>query len=580
MTRLAFVLVLCAPALALAQPGDPGGFDQPEPDQGTVPESPDQADQPADPGAEPLPDDAQPRDGDELTEVPPSPTAEPEPGFGTGDEIEADVEAQGDAQFINGHDGFMDVRLNFTFTNENVFAEPGETLPSIPGWRFGTPNSLGVLFFDNYDTRYSGYETLAHAVLYKQYLRGNWEFEGAMVLRMLDLAEDRIELSDAGSYLRTAYWFDPTHKKPERISVVVFPTSSDRMRLGYSYRLSWGGSPEYDRAESSVPGIKVQYDTGNAYAYVGAKSAEVNNAETDELESVMAFMGGAGVDVTPMLRVEANGGFFNRGSNELESVRTEDVQLFGGSVQVALHDGMPVGSSIDYKLYRNDPERVGRLFRREEYPGGLSWMAASEATLIGQTLADPDTAGSTTVQWGAAGDVNLRVKYNRTRLRFDLQYRDLAFLLHSIPSLPTFSDFPMVYEPQPNLFAAAGVDQNFRDQLTVGVVVGVDRPASLEVPTGRFPTDMTEGSGRSTVVFRDDQQLTILPEGEGVVPQFATKVTARLDFGAYFAAILDTYYTYDPNQTRLRRESREDQFEFVFGEFHQLGFNATLQARW
>ena len=91
---------------------------------------------------------------------------------------------------------------------------------------------------------------------------------------------------------------------------------------------------------------------------------------------------------------------------------------------------------------------------------------------------------------------------------------------------------------------------------------------------------MIEGSGRTTVVFRDEQELTILPEGEGVVPQFATKVTARLDFGVYFAAILDTYYTYDPNQTRLRREGPEDLFEFVFGEFHQLGFNATLQARW
>ena len=54
----------------------------------------------------------------------------------------------------------MDTRLSFTLTNENVLVKPGETIPSVPGWRFGTPrqapNSLGVLFFDNYDTRYSG----------------------------------------------------------------------------------------------------------------------------------------------------------------------------------------------------------------------------------------------------------------------------------------------------------------------------------------------------------------------------------------------------------------------------------------
>jgi hypothetical protein len=351
------------------------------------------------------------------------------------------------------------------------------------------------------------------------------------------------------------------------------------MRLGYSYRLSWGGSPEYRRSRKSVPGIKVQYDAGDVYAYVGAKSAVVLDQETAEEKAVMGFLGGAGIDLTPMVRVELNGGYFDRGPNELQDVLSETVQLYGISGQVAVHDGMPVGSSIDYKLYRNDPERIGRLFQREEYPGGLSWLAAAEATLLGQTLKDPAVTGGTITQYGMAADLNGRVKYDRTRLRLDLQVRDLAYILHSTPSLPTYSDFPADYEKTPNFFAAVGADQNFDDQWTFGLVVGVDMPATLTTPTGVIPGDTVEGEGQSTAVVREEGNITILPQGEEAAAQLAAKFTARLDFAEYFASILDVYFSYDPNQTRLRREGPEDLLTREFGEFNQLGVNLTLQAK-
>jgi hypothetical protein len=477
---------------------------------------------------------------------------------------------------VRGASGFMDVRLNLTLTNENLFAEPGETIPSVPGWRFGRPNSLGTLFFDNYDTRFSGYETLSHAVLYRQVNQRNWEVEGALVLRVNDLAENRIDLSDAGSYIRVAWWRDPQRKELERFSLTAFPTSSDRMRLGYSYRLSWGGSPEYRRSRTSVPGIKVQYDLGKGYAFVGAKSAVILDRETAEEEAVMAFMGGAGYDVTDMVRVEVNGGVFDRGSNELQDVLTEQVYLYGASAQVAIHKDMPVLSSVDYKLYQNDPERVGRLFARTSYPGGLSWLVAAEATMLLQTLKDPEATGSTVTQRGLAGDINARVKWNRMRIRGDVQVRDLAFILHSTPSLPTFSDFPMDYEKTPNFFLAGGVDQNF-GALTVGVIAGLDMPATLTTPAG-IPGDTT-ATGEATAVVRNEGDITILPTGEEAAAQFAFKLTGQLDFNEFFASVLDVYYTYDPNQTRLTRDDTEDTLVREFGEFNQLGVNLTLQAK-
>jgi hypothetical protein len=413
----------------------------------------------------------------------------------------ADKEAAKDDKTgdLTGSSGFMDTRLAFTLTNENIFAKPGETIPSVPGWRFGVPNSLGVLFFDNYDTRFSGFETLSHGVMYRSFSKGHLQAEAAFVLRINELSENNISLSDAGSYVVVTNWKDPTHKDPTRISLTAFPVSSDRFRLGYSFRLSWGGSPEYKRARSSNPGVKLQYDGKNMYAFVGAKSAVVVDPSDGEQKAALAALAGAGFDPNDMLRLEVNGGYFDRGYNELQDVQDQKVTLFGASAQVSVHKGMPLRSSVDYKLYRYNNEQISQLFSPEKYPGGLAWMAQGEVTVMGQTLKDPDETGSTVNQIGRAGDINVRVKYNRIRLRLDLSYRDLAFILHSQPSLPPYADFPSDYELAGNLFAALGVDKNWGDWLTLGLIAGLERPASLTTQMG-FPG--SSNVGHYTAVVR------------------------------------------------------------------------------
>lgn len=487
---------------------------------------------------------------------------------------------------LTGGSGLMDTRVAFTFSNENMLVEPGQTIPSVSGFKFGVPNSLGVLFFDNYDTRFSGFETLSHAVAYRKFHKDHFDAEGAFVLRINEISERTIDLSDAGSYITLSNWKDPSHKDATRISLTAFPVSSDRMRLGYSYRLSWGGSPEYRRITSrqANPGIKLQYDTNNMYAFVGAKTAIVLDRRTAEEHAEHAFLGGAGIDPSDMLRIEVNGGYFDRGNNELVDVNDQPVQLFGASGQIALHKGMPVQSSVDYKLYKNNNERISGLFNPVKYNGGLAWLAMAEFTAIGQTLKDPEKTGSTTIQKGYAGDMNVRVVMDRVRLRFDASYRTLSFILHSQPSLPTYEDFPDDYKVAPNLFAAAGVDKNWNDFLTLGLIVGVDKPATLTSTKG-IPGGMTGVAGTSTAVIRNnniDTLITILPVGEKAAAQFAVKTTAKLDFGRIYTAVLDLFYSYDPNVTRFARTdpgNPEAPLTFVFGNFNQLGFNATLQAR-
>lgn len=497
-------------------------------------------------------------------------------------EAEKEATVNDDAGEIKGASGFMDTRLAFTLTNENVLVQPGETSPSVPGWRFGTPGPLGVLFFDNYDTRYSGFETLSHAVMYRDYSHGHLQAEGAIVLRLNELTENLINVSDDGSYLTLANWKDPSHKDPTRISLTVFPVSADRFRLGYSYRLSWGGNPEYQRSNASAPGLKLQYDGPAGYVFVGAKSSLIVDPAIGEQRAALAVLGGAGFDPSPSVRLEVNGGYFDRGDSVLPEVR-EKVQLFGASMQASIHRGMPVRSSLDYRLYKFNGESISGLFAPESYPGGLAWLAQSELTVLGQTLKDPEGPG-TTVQTGVAGDLNVRVKYERLRLRLDLSYRDLAFILHSRPGLPPYEGFPAAYSTSPDYFGAVGLDHNWSDWLTLGLIAGLERPASLTSPMG-IPGTAAERLGMATAVIRNnnvDTLTTILPPGRRVAAQLALKTTARLDFARIFSALVEVFYSYDRNQSRERRSCDNPAgcpVEFESAPFHQLGLNATLQAR-
>jgi hypothetical protein len=465
-----------------------------------------------------------------------------------------------------------------------------KVLPTAPGFHCGRPNTLGILFFDNYDTRYTGFETLTNLSLYKHWEGGHWDFEGGVVIRVNEFAEDNIRLSDGGSYVRATYWLDETRKDAQRLVLTTFPVSSDRMRLGYSYRISWGGSPEFFKANpdiptssgkntNAVPGAKLQFEGGDYYAYVGVKSTLLLDPVINELEGTLAFLAGAGYDVNDLVHIDVNGGVFDRGKNEAEDVLGKPVTLVGVSAQLALHQGMAVGSSIDYALYRNDPLSIARLFAPEAYPGGLSWLASAEITYLSQTLKDPTSSGSTRAQAGMAGDLNVRVKLDYTSLRLDVMMRDLAYILHTIPSLPTYWDFPDSYTTTSEIFVAAGADQYFPSLgLTAGLTVGADRPATLTSPTAAgIPGNLT---GSTTLVVRDETTRSVLPQGQDVALLYAVKASLRKQFGPAFAAIVDLYYQYDPNTVRYDRSSNLGAFnQAVFASFDQLGFDLTLQAR-
>ena len=530
--------------------------------------------------------------------APPAPAAVPAPALpSTPPPVSAIPENKpGDENLIPAwihHSDFVDTRLSFLFADNNLLAKPGETTPNSPGpgiFGGGQTNQFNQ-FFDNFNTRYTGFETLSNLVLYKKsksYFHG-LSAEAALALTVLVIAEKNgsqsqaTAIQDASSYIRLNYVPDSWDQAKEGLSLTAFPLSADRMRLGYAYTISWGGSNIFPNQGNSVPGAKLQLNKNiggiPVYAYLGAKTTLILNEQIHEQETNYGFLGGVGVDVLPTLRIEANGGYFQKGVNPEPQVLGVPVNARGIAGEVVWHQGEPVGYSVDFSLYKNDPNQYQNFFKPESYPGGVSTTISLEGDFLQQTLADPDNSGGTKTQNATAAALMARVKINHFRFHVLGLYRTLSYLLFNQPGFPPFYDFPNSTTEVPEAFFAVGGDYYFAGaHTTLGIIGGMQKPASFNTNLlgGNNPPGNLEGS--RTVVFTDSTTYDILPTGAKPVNVLSIKGTGRLQISDYVAAVGEVYFTRDNNRTTFK-DNNEGISEPSFQKPNILGFNLLLQAR-
>ena len=318
------------------------------------------------------------------------------------------------------YSNFMDTRLTWTFGDDDVLHPTGELIPLSPSFSISDRPQYR-LFFDSLNSRFAGRENLTHLVLYKK-LPGfikNLTTEAAVVLRfdLSALAANTGNLNqalyDSGSYIRVFYKTGGTELRPEGLSATFLPLDADRVRVGYLYDITWGGSASYINQSifpslvGSAPGAKLQYDGKNFYAFGAFKTGTIvqpqqvvnpggeNDVETVNVgESNYGFLGGFGVDITKHFRIDASGGYFQQGRFDLEDVRGLPVYTYGGAARVVIHDKMPVPQSVDLVLYRNDPNAPMTLFALPVYKPELTkWSISLESDVIGQHLKNYDVEG-------------------------------------------------------------------------------------------------------------------------------------------------------------------------------------------
>lgn len=496
---------------------------------------------------------------------------------------------------------FVDTRLTFALGDDDILSAAGQTTPNSPAMNF-TPGGQNTQFFDNYETKTSGFDNFTNLVVYKKldtYFE-RLEADAALALRLNQSAlvsrGGVPTLRDESSYLRLTYrpvgW-----SGRDAFQFVGFPLSADRFRLGYSWRISWGGNRFFPTGRP-VPGFKMQLRRGRFNSFVGMKTALILNQAIGEEETNFAGLGGFSFDITDALRFEMNGGFFQRGVNPKQEVLGAPLQTFGSSAQLSYSKGEPVGTSIDLVLYRNDPMAAQRFFRVENYPGGLSYVFAAEATVVGSTLADPaqNRAGSTTIQPAYAGDLQLRVKYDYWRFHVTGMVRDLSFLTLNVPSIPPFQALPNDIRQTPEFFFAAGIDYHIPAwHLTPGFIVGIQQPASFIAEklgdiVGNNPS--VANIGRRAMVVREDPSfpdrilLDILPATCGAgrdqiceaTPIFGAKFTTRVDLGDSISCAGEIYTNVNNNRVRFA-DNEYGVAQRVFDQPLQIGFNLLASAR-
>lgn len=497
--------------------------------------------------------------------------------------------------------GFMDTRLTWTFGDDDFLHKTGELIPLSPTFSVGERPQYR-LFFDNLNSRFSGRENITHLVMYKK-LPGfidKLTTEAALVLRfdLAQLASNTGNLNsalyDSGSYLRLHYQTGATER--EGVSAVFFPLDTDRFRLGYLYDLSWGGTAAsinqsiFPRIQGAAPGLKVQYDHEKFYLFGGFKTATIiqpeqvlspggeNDVETVRVgETNYGFLGGGGVDATDFLRFDAGFGYFQQGKFDLEDVRGKNVYTYGGSGRIVFHQDMPVPSSVDFLLYKNDPSKPMILFKPEKYdPNQFAYSVSAEIDWLQQHLKDFDTAGALKDQSARGMAVQGVVRAGYLRFSATGIYRELNFVVRNVPGFIPFETLPASAKTDPELFGSIAADYHFPNaHLTPGIGGGIQLPAT-------FRSEFTDGGvpAQRVIVVRQQGDESILPYNKERTAIIQARLSLRWDISDMFALVAWVQLVRDNNGTLVVRDPTEGTASLrVFQSPNRVGAAFAVQAR-
>lgn len=499
---------------------------------------------------------------------------------------------------------FMDTRLSWTFGDDDVLHATGIATPLSQNFSIAERKQYR-LFFDNLNSRFGGRENLTHLALYKKmpgFIK-RLDTEASLVLRfdIASLASNTNNVNqalyDAGSYIRAFVHTGDDPNGKTGIGLTFWPIDTDRFRLGYLYDISWGGTNAsinqsiFPRIQGLAPGAKLQYDGDGFSIYAGFKTASIVQVEqtlapgTSEVEQIrvgqtnLGVLGGASVDAGDWVHIDAGGGYFQQGKFDLPDVAGKPIFTAGFSARVIVHHkDMPVPQSIDFLLYRNDPNKPQVIFKPETYtPDKTTWAVSVEFSNLFQNLKDFDKTGVTKLQpaRALAAQANLKTGFFRSSLTGI--YRDLPFVLRNQPSMVPFETIPANATTKNELFFAAAADYYFDGpRLTPGLGAGLQLPASF----GSTSTTSSSAEIARTTVVREQGNLSILPLNKKAVPIVQARASLKWDISPILSAIIWVQYIRDNNGTFVARDPNEGTLAlrtFVKPDF--LGLGTSVQAR-
>lgn len=476
----------------------------------------------------------------------------------------------------------MATRITFAISDDNLLAGARDRSPAA-GFKLASDR----LFYDAIEREKRGFETETQLVVYKRMptFFKRIDAEAAFVTEIEQWHDGKTfqnytTLSDDGSFGKVNFYTKRSDYTGDNVSLTMFPVDSQRFLLGYTYAVTWGGERMFPNNTGQTPGLRLRYDwnvgTGkDSYVFLGAKSARLLNEKINEPQTYYSLLGGFGIGFTPWLAWEVNGGYYQSGAFPMFSPNSriggKTVQTFGGSSRLTAHWGVPIGTSIDFQLFRYSPDASFLLTQHQIYDNRTAGSAAIEFTTVGQTLQQFESPDTTRIQPAKAAAFLGKLRIKKLRLFANAIYRDLAFAVLSIPGVFPYQTFPKQAEVKPELWGSLGLDYYFeRTKLTPGAVLAYKSPASIKV-------------GDTTNVYREFWDQEVLPAGQNPFDILSGKLTLKWDIAPFFVVVSEVRYTLDNNRTKFVKASNESGRIRVFEDANvtnRLGFFILAQARW
>jgi hypothetical protein len=475
---------------------------------------------------------------------------------------------------------FMDVWVTSAFEDTNLRAGPEAYSPSANFVQRGNRT-----FFENYETRSDDDISRAELVLYRRD-KGYWtgvSTEAAFVLRYTpylnpDQTDPGAQLEDDGSYVRIVKELEG---QDHSVSLTGYAVDSGRFRLGYSYDLTWGGREIYAFTTGAAPGVRVQWQKGGHYAFIGAKTAVGDYIEPEtRLKRNQTYYGslaGAGMQLGQNLKVEAGLGSFQQGQilnvdSTTSTLYGEPIVALGMAGQVAWRSTDKLGwiESADLKLYRNSPDFVKDTYISHKQLEGFGILVQAEVDRLSHNLLDPKKGATTTIETGVAGDLQTLVVSGSTSVGVDVVYKDLAYILFNVPGLTSGVAMNPDMDQSAQLYTRGKVSHYFEGaHLAPSLGIGWMQPATYKTSSGTF-VQYTE---------RDKEQV---PEGADPAPILSAIAGVQVDMSKSVVVVGEILYTVDNNQsefvqTDAHPEGRRRPAPDV--EQNVLGMNLMMRAR-
>ena len=488
------------------------------------------------------------------------------------------------ALLCSAHAGdFMDIWITSAIQDDNLRAGPEAYSPAPNFVTRGTST-----FFENYETRFTDDVSQSYLVLYRkdEGFHKNVFTEAAMVLRFAPYTNPNdsnpgVKIRDDGSYVRIGYKIggDEDHL----ISFTGYAVDANRFRLGYSYDLTWGGRDIFAFDPAVAPGIRLQWQKGNAYAFAGAKTAvgDYTDPVTSRPleEARWGGLAGGGVSLGKLVRLEVGAGSFQQGQlvnvkDVTSALYAAPINAIGGSAQLGVRstEEMAWVSSNELKLYRNAPEFMRDSYINHREVDGVGVLVQAEANYLAHNLLDFDNAGDSVVETAFAGDVQATLGFGTTEIGADFVYKDLTYILFDVPGLTSGYSLPGSYEVTPQIYGRLRASHYFpKARLTPQLGLGIMQPATYGNAEYGF------------YVVRDETDRSHVPAGQAPAALLSGVAGLQVDISKSMVAVGEVLYTIDNNVSDFQA-SEEDG---TGGEYvpapeewrNQIGMNIMVRAR-